>query len=147
MEITRSVEAERRNEGPQLIAKILRRLLVHDVGGSDWRMRTSRYRAPTRGARVVRHCEPTGRANARPMTGSAKQSRFCTVKLDCFVACAPRNDGFKQQHHREKCCSINAVTKRGIEAVRSPASRTRWIAESSGWSWWARLASILARNS
>src|SRR6266478_9207633 len=51
MEITRSVEAERRNEGPQLIAKILRRLLVHDVGGSDWRMRTSRYRAPTRGAR------------------------------------------------------------------------------------------------
>jgi hypothetical protein len=22
-----------------------------------------------------RHCEPTGRANARPMTGSAKQSR------------------------------------------------------------------------
>jgi hypothetical protein len=22
----------------------------------------------------VRHCEPTGRANARPMTGSAKQS-------------------------------------------------------------------------
>jgi hypothetical protein len=24
---------------------------------------------------LVRHCEPTGRANARPMTGSAKQSR------------------------------------------------------------------------
>jgi hypothetical protein len=23
-----------------------------------------------------RHCEPTGRANARPMTGSAKQSSF-----------------------------------------------------------------------
>jgi hypothetical protein len=22
----------------------------------------------------IRHCEPTGRANARPMTGSAKQS-------------------------------------------------------------------------
>src|ERR1700730_16548103 len=30
MEITRSVEAERRNEGPQLVAKILRRLLAHD---------------------------------------------------------------------------------------------------------------------
>src|SRR5258705_12503861 len=32
MEITRSVEAERRDEGPQLIAWILRRLLAHDVG-------------------------------------------------------------------------------------------------------------------
>ena len=27
------------------------------------------------GVRHERHCEPTGRANARPMTGSAKQSR------------------------------------------------------------------------
>ena len=26
--------------------------------------------------RAFRHCEPTGRANARPMTGSAKQSIF-----------------------------------------------------------------------
>src|SRR5437667_7624248 len=26
-----------------------------------------------------RHCEPTGRANARPMTGSAKQSSFVFV--------------------------------------------------------------------
>jgi hypothetical protein len=34
-----------------------------------------------------RHCEPTGRANARPMTGSAKQSIVRLVlKLDCFVA-------------------------------------------------------------
>ncbi len=24
----------------------------------------------------LRHCEPTGRANARPMTGSAKKSSF-----------------------------------------------------------------------
>jgi hypothetical protein len=23
----------------------------------------------------IRHCEPTGRANARPMTGSAKESK------------------------------------------------------------------------
>src|SRR6476660_3212752 len=30
MELTRSVEAERRDEGPQLIAKMLRRLLAHD---------------------------------------------------------------------------------------------------------------------
>src|SRR5579863_2903176 len=37
-----------------------------------------------------RHCEPTGRANARPMTGSAKQSiEQQARKLDCFVAYAP----------------------------------------------------------
>ena len=35
-----------------------------------------------------RHCEPTGRATARPMTGSAKQSKKPTrlLLLDCFVA-------------------------------------------------------------
>src|SRR5260221_10261 len=30
-----------------------------------------------------RHCEPTGRANARPMTGSAKQSSFLCRAMDC----------------------------------------------------------------
>jgi hypothetical protein len=37
---------------------------------------------------LYRHCEPTGRANARPMTGSAKQSIQArrTIRLDCFVA-------------------------------------------------------------
>jgi hypothetical protein len=40
-----------------------------------------------------RHYEPTGRANARcPMTGSAKQFMAGLVRLDCFVASAPRND-------------------------------------------------------
>jgi hypothetical protein len=34
-----------------------------------------------------RHCEPTGRANARPMTGSAKQSISShKERMDCFVA-------------------------------------------------------------
>src|SRR5258708_2043296 len=34
-----------------------------------------------------RHCEPTGRANARPMTGSAKQSISPRKgRIDCFVA-------------------------------------------------------------
>src|SRR6476660_8181355 len=36
--------------------------------------------------RYHRHCEPTGRANARPMTGSAKQSIAPRKKMDCFVA-------------------------------------------------------------
>jgi hypothetical protein len=34
-----------------------------------------------------RHCEPPGRANARPMTGSAKQSILPHKgRMDCFVA-------------------------------------------------------------
>jgi hypothetical protein len=49
--------------------------------------------SPQAYARIRRHCEPPGRANARPMTGSAKQSSFTEAKLDCFVASAPRNDG------------------------------------------------------
>jgi hypothetical protein len=36
-----------------------------------------------------RHCEPTGRANARPMTGSAKQSTLPFRRsMDCFAALA-----------------------------------------------------------
>src|SRR5207237_326349 len=34
MEVARSIEAERRNEGLQLIAERRRRLLAHDVGSS-----------------------------------------------------------------------------------------------------------------
>jgi hypothetical protein len=37
-----------------------------------------------------RHCEPTGRANARPMTGSAKQS-IAPQKKNGLLRCA-RND-------------------------------------------------------
>src|SRR5207253_317885 len=56
-----------------------------------------------------RHCEPTGRANARPMTGSAKQSRGCEVITGLLRrgAChrarrrrdpvAPRNDDPKNR--------------------------------------------------
>src|SRR5258707_6380006 len=38
--------------------------------------------------------QPAGRATARPMTGSAKQSIAPRKeRMDCFVADAPRNDG------------------------------------------------------
>src|ERR1700736_5309906 len=37
--------------------------------------------------------QPTGRANARPMTGSAKQSMVCH-KNGLLRRFAPRNDGF-----------------------------------------------------
>src|SRR5436190_23780714 len=46
----------------------------------------------------------------------------------------------------ENCASIKAATKRGIAAVRSPTSRTRWMAQSSGCACRARLASIRPRN-
>ena len=40
-----------------------------------------------------RHCEPPGRANARPMTGSAKQSISPRKeRIDCVAARTPRND-------------------------------------------------------
>jgi hypothetical protein len=45
--------------------------------------------ASREGRLLPRHCEPTGRANARPMTGSAKQSRpSAWQELDCFAALA-----------------------------------------------------------
>jgi hypothetical protein len=37
-------------------------------------MRWTRQRQASYPKLYQRHCEPTGRANARPMTGSAKQS-------------------------------------------------------------------------
>src|SRR5690242_20635710 len=40
--------------------------------------------------RWSRHCEPTGRANARPMTGFAKQSM--PPLAEAWIS-APRNDG------------------------------------------------------
>ena len=61
------------------------RLSIITGGSSEGRRRTAAF---------PRHCEPTGRANARPMTGSAKQSRKAAklARLDRFVAYAPRND-------------------------------------------------------
>src|SRR4030081_1416474 len=35
---------------------------------------------------TFRHCEPTGRTNARPMTGSAKHPEARKARVDCFVA-------------------------------------------------------------
>src|SRR5205085_11475690 len=44
-----------------------------------------------------RHCEPTGRANARPMTGSAKQSTLRFVAMDCFAALAMMVSALRQE--------------------------------------------------
>jgi len=40
-----------------------------------------------------RHCEPTGRAKARPMTGSAKQSSFCAMTEKAASSHPPSPEG------------------------------------------------------
>jgi hypothetical protein len=48
-----------------------------------------------------RHCEPTGRANARPMTGSAKQSILSLRgEMDCFAALAMTTNNVGRYHDR-----------------------------------------------
>jgi hypothetical protein len=51
------------------------------------------FKPPKRIQLHSRHCEPTGRANARPMTGSAKQSIKPQRKYGSLRRFAPRNDG------------------------------------------------------
>ena len=51
----------------------------------------SRWRERRHETTLPRHCEPPGRANARPMTGSAKQS-ILSLRRNGLLRCA-RNDG------------------------------------------------------
>src|SRR2546421_762024 len=74
--------------------------------------------------KLDRHCDPTGRANARPMTGSAKQSR-ATTRMDCFVACAPRNDGkhnsaFSRRDAPELCTNHAPRINEGVGNAGCP---------------------------
>src|SRR5882724_13718048 len=49
--------------------------------------------------KAPRHCEPPGRANARPMTGSAKQSMSpYKERMDCFAALAMTVEGVFTRH-------------------------------------------------
>src|SRR6266852_1494980 len=61
----------------------------HALFGREIHQRLGRM-APRGRERVFScHCEPTGRANARPMTGSAKQSISPRKgRMDCFAALA-----------------------------------------------------------
>src|SRR3977135_1248708 len=56
-----------------------RRLLLRWIAAPAFVQCTLVFMGPGSGPgrRGDRHCEPTGRANARPMTGSAKQSKCC----------------------------------------------------------------------
>jgi hypothetical protein len=62
--------------------------------GREINLNLGRIAPRDREAAFERHCEPTGRANARPMTGSAKQSilSFCCGH-GCFAEPVARNDG------------------------------------------------------
>src|SRR5712672_793107 len=70
-----------------------------------------------------RHCEPTGRANARPMTGSAKQS-ILSLRRDGLLRCAC-NDGRVSMD----CFAALAMTRSfDHRATLSVVIATRWLA-------------------
>jgi hypothetical protein len=92
-------------------------------------LRTSIFRSPKGPEFLNRHCEPTGRANARPMTGSAKQSISPREeRMDCFVAYAPRsNDGEPCTHPHPRGAIASELCKlsspdRGRGECRVPAA-------------------------
>jgi hypothetical protein len=68
--------------------------------------------------------EPTGRANARPMTGSAKQSIFLFVAaIDCFAALAmtrKRDYAIPRRAAPESCMKLSPI--RGCGERRVPAA-------------------------
>jgi hypothetical protein len=88
--------------------------------------------------RSERHCEPTGRANARPMTGSAKQSIAQQgSKLDCFAALA--------MTARCESAFSPRVFARGLpKTFRSPERGHRECraldAPAAWWAEWDRIA-------
>jgi hypothetical protein len=80
---------------------------------------------PSRGRRSENpHCEPTGRANARPMTGSATQSmRQQKARVDCFVApllamTARYSSAFSRRDAPEFCLNFPPSSIKGRSATR-----------------------------
>src|SRR5438132_10079494 len=80
-------------------------------------LRATLFRTDCRNKLRHRHCEPTGRANARPMTGSAKQSISPRKeRMDCFVASllamtsnsntTPHSRGARRPSFARQCPSI-----------------------------------------
>src|SRR6266481_4822526 len=84
-----------------------------------------------------RHCEePTGRANARPMTGSAtKQSRFSLIDLlygpGSLRFCARNDDGL------QAALSLASAIRASLIRARATSSPRPAFASSSGCGdWW-----------
>src|SRR5438552_17143844 len=60
---------------------------------------------------ALRHCEPPGRADARPMTGSAKQSIVQSRVIDGLLRrFAPRDDG--SSYGRSDCITRSTTCLR-----------------------------------
>jgi len=104
----------------RLLRKLLRMRSVFFTGsfaGDDGCERSEAIQSP--GC----HCEPTGRANARPMTGSAKQSILPRKgRMDCFAALAMT----------------------GIRDIRSPSRGAR--RPSCAWTKHRELANLICRR-
>src|SRR5882724_976217 len=65
----------------------------------------------------LRHCEPTGRANARPMTGSAKQSiARAVIASEAKQSIAPRKE-------RMDCFAALAMTSKRAFALATRSAR------------------------
>src|SRR5438477_1336514 len=76
----------------------------------------------------LRHCEPTGRANARPMTGSAKQSISPRKgRMDCFVASLLAMTIWLFENVDSSCPDLI----RASINLRNKLFQSRWITASS----------------
>src|SRR5258708_14198746 len=71
-----------------------------------------------------RHCEPTGRANARPMTGSTNQSILRRSKCGLLRRFVPRNDGWSTPLSNGTC-RMNPATK--SSNADQPAAHLRLV--------------------
>src|ERR1700734_3012708 len=76
-----------------------------------------------------RHYEPTGRANARPLTGSAKQSIVQQSKSGFLRRVAPRNDVARHEsafprHEFARVVPISSARQRawGMPGAHAPAA-------------------------
>jgi hypothetical protein len=89
----------------------------------------SRWRERRHETTLPRHCEPPGRANARPMTGSATQSIASQRKTGLLRRCAPRNDGRRVRggrtlpRHCERSEAIHLAAQRKNGLLRRCAPR------------------------
>jgi hypothetical protein len=90
--------------------------------------------APIRPTGSPRHCEPTGRANARPMTGSAKQSifQFAEAWIASSLALLAMTGLCRIQLSNSERMCVRILAARCARALRrfSPSRRTRGRRES-----------------
>jgi hypothetical protein len=75
-----------------------------------------------------RHCEPTGRANARPMTGSAKQSiAQQKERVDCFASLSPKRSSYPAHAGYPVRCGLS------IQSLASLSTGSSAFADDDSW--------------